>query len=122
MRLVSVLSCVALLVASCGCKAQEPMAAEPTVSETPVEPEPIEVLGPAGAGSVPLPTVESETLPPAAPRTTYTVKRGDTLWSIAQRLYGDGHLWKAIYEANRDRVASPSAMKVGTELRIPPRP
>jgi len=81
MRLVSVLSCVALLVASCGCKAQEPVAFEPTVPETPVGPEPIEVIGAAGAESAPLPTVEPEPPPPAAPRTTYTVKRGDTLWT-----------------------------------------
>jgi len=122
MRLLSVLSCVALLLASGGCKAQEPVVAEPTVSETPAEPQPIEVTGPAGAESAPVPTVEPVPPPPAAPRTTYTVKRGDTLWNIAQRFYGDGHLWKAIYEANRDRIASVSTVRIGTELRIPPRP
>lgn len=31
---------------------------------------------------------------------TYTVKKNDNLWRIAQRFYGDGRLWERIYEAN----------------------
>jgi nucleoid-associated protein YgaU len=30
----------------------------------------------------------------------YTVKRGDTLWGIAQNLCGDGQYWKKIYYDN----------------------
>jgi len=41
---------------------------------------------------------------PAA--TLYTVKRGDTLWSIAERHYGAGRRYKRIYAANRRRVRS----------------
>jgi 5'-nucleotidase len=36
---------------------------------------------------------------PASGR-TYTVKKGDTLWGIAQRTYGDGKQFKKIAAAN----------------------
>ena len=36
----------------------------------------------------------------------YVVKRGDTLWSIAERHYGAGRRYKRIYAANRRRVRS----------------
>lgn len=36
---------------------------------------------------------------PASGR-TYTVKKGDTLWGIAQRTYGDGKQYKKIISAN----------------------
>lgn len=37
-----------------------------------------------------------------APKTSkiYTVVKGDCLWSIAKKFYGDGSKWKKIYEAN----------------------
>lgn len=31
---------------------------------------------------------------------TYTVERGDTLWEIAVKFYGDGARWHTIYDAN----------------------
>ena len=50
---------------------------------------------------------------------THTVERGNTLWSLAVRYYGDGFEWSRIYEANRDRVGSPEQLVPGTVLRIP---
>ena len=32
---------------------------------------------------------------------TYTVKKGDTLWAIAKKFYGNGSKWKTIYNANK---------------------
>ncbi len=49
----------------------------------------------------------------------YTVKKGDTLWSIAKKYYGDGTKWRKILEANTKKVKSPKALKAGTELNIP---
>jgi len=66
-----------------------------------------------------------EAAPPApAPSedSTYVVKKGDTLYSIARRHYGDGRLWRVIHQANQDRVPDPNSVPVGTELVLPPRP
>lgn len=67
----------------------------------------------------PLPAVAPE--PPVSPASgrTYTVVPGDTLWGIATKAYGDGTKWKVIYDANSEKVASPSALRVGTVLAIP---
>lgn len=34
----------------------------------------------------------------------YTVKSGDCLWLIAKDKYGDGSLWKKIYDANKSAI------------------
>ena len=52
----------------------------------------------------------------------YTVKAGDSLSKIAQREYGDGSKWKAIYEANRGTIKDPDLIHPGQELTIPPAP
>ena len=50
---------------------------------------------------------------------SYTVVSGDTLYRIAEKEYGKGGDWKKIYDANRDKLSSPQALKVGTTLVIP---
>lgn len=46
----------------------------------------------------------TDTNRPAKQSDTYTVKSGDTLWSIAQKFYGSGSKWKAIYLANKSII------------------
>lgn len=48
--------------------------------------------------------------------TKYTVKKGDTLWSIAKKFLGDGNKYKDIQKANglKDTV-----IHAGTVLKIP---
>lgn len=43
---------------------------------------------------------------PTQETTTYTIKSGDTLWSIAERFLGGGSKWKTIYNANKDIIES----------------
>ena len=52
--------------------------------------------------------------------TSYVTQTGDTLWSIAQRFYGDGNRWNAIYEANRGTIGgNPDHIQDGWTLTIP---
>jgi nucleoid-associated protein YgaU len=52
---------------------------------------------------------------------TYTVKAGDTLYSLAKRFYGDGKLKTKILEANKDKIKDENVIKTGTVLKIPPK-
>ena len=49
----------------------------------------------------------------------YMIQSGDTLWSIAQREYGDGRQWKRLYEFNQDVIENPNRPKKGTRIQIP---
>ena len=51
--------------------------------------------------------------------TTYTVQKGDTLWNIAKKTYGDGSKYTKIYEANKDKITNPNLIYVGQVLTIP---
>ena len=50
---------------------------------------------------------------------TYTVKSGDTLWAIAQEMYGSGGKYMKIFEANTSKLDSPDKIFPGQELVIP---
>jgi LysM repeat protein len=53
---------------------------------------------------------------------SWTVRPGDTLYSIAVAVYGDGYDWPAIWHANRDVISSPGLIYVGQRLAIPGSP
>ena len=52
---------------------------------------------------------------------SYTVKAGDTLSMIAEKVYGDAAKYEVIFEANKDILKSANDIKVGQELKIPPK-
>jgi nucleoid-associated protein YgaU len=49
----------------------------------------------------------------------HEVKKGDTLWKIAEKYYGDGSLYTTIFEANKDILKNPDVIKIGQKLHIP---
>ena len=57
---------------------------------------------------------------PQAAGTRYTVERGDDLWSLAERFYGEGRDWRKIAAANPDLLTGgPDRLEPGWRLLIP---
>ncbi|MDY7107031.1 MAG: LysM peptidoglycan-binding domain-containing protein [Planctomycetota bacterium] len=56
---------------------------------------------------------------PAREPRTYTVREGDSLSEIAQRLLGSSRFYQAIFESNRDVLRSPDDIRAGMVLKIP---
>lgn len=116
-----------------GCESQQQAQMDPVPLPPPpdqpgmvaAEPEPV-VFEPApGQAPAPQPGMQAgmrDHQPEPAPRPagggqTYTVQRGDTLWSIAQRHYGNGQRWQDIVAANPGLV--PEKMRVGQQIILP---
>ncbi|MDD4785495.1 MAG: LysM peptidoglycan-binding domain-containing protein, partial [Candidatus Shapirobacteria bacterium] len=49
----------------------------------------------------------------------YKVVKGDNLWEIAVRAYGDGYKWVNIYQENKVKFNSPDLLEIGMVLIIP---
>lgn len=65
-------------------------------------------------------TVTTNNTAVAKPRgQNYTVKRGDCLWNIAKRFYGNGAKYTTIYNANRSKIRNPNLIYPGQVLWIP---
>ena len=76
----------------------------------------------AAPAPAPAPAAAPAPAPAAAPASTasggsYTVKRGDTLAKIA-RAQGVHGGWRALWAANRDKVANPNRIWVGQRLHL----
>jgi LysM repeat protein len=49
----------------------------------------------------------------------YVVKRGNTLWRIARRFYGNGLRYTEIYRANRSQIRNPNLIYPGQHFAVP---
>ena len=65
------------------------------------------------------PSTRATKAPEASSGKTYTVVRGDCLWNIAKRFYGNGAQYTKIYNANRDKIKNPNLIYPGQVLTIP---
>ena len=59
--------------------------------------------------------------PPVEAETIHEVIAGDTLSGLAKTYYGNASLYMKIFEANRDILEDPNLIKIGQQLRIPPK-
>lgn len=63
---------------------------------------------------------KNEERPSAPAAQTYTVVKGDCLWKIAQKFYGNGSQYTKIYEANKGTIGgNPNLIYPGQVLTIP---
>ena len=125
MRLLTWTLVMVLAVGVVGCaqkKEEELPAIDPAELEAvapPPEPRPAVIGTPAVEVETPVPP--STTARPIGGGTTYTMQKGDTLYSLARRFYGDGKLWTKIADANKDKMRDVTSIPVGTVLTIPPK-
>lgn len=49
---------------------------------------------------------------------TYTVVKGDSLWLIAKKVYGNGNRWKEIQNKNKDKIKNANLIYPGQVLLI----
>ena len=110
-----------------------PVQAVPVAPPAPVPtPAPVAVVTtpPAPVVAVPAPapaqqptrTVKKKRASPSAETATgpsYEVQSGDTLKSIAQKLYGNSELWYDLYYLNRDRLGPMGHLFAGQILVLP---
>ena len=55
----------------------------------------------------------------SAGKDTYEVQQDDTLWIIADKLYGDGTRWEELYDLNKNVIANPRLIYAGQTLQLP---
>lgn len=66
------------------------------------------------------PQREATTSPAPATAQTYTVVKGDCLWNIAKKFYGNGSKYSIIYNANKSVIGgNPNLIYPGQVLTIP---
>lgn len=106
-----------------------PRAVETRLVESTASPTlpPSEVRPIGGNATRPLADPGLATSPPSRPAATasndriHRVAEGESLSRIAERIYGDRELWKALAAYNTDRLPNPNVLKTGLVLRIPPK-
>lgn len=123
------IACPLVAVILVGCKSDTESLSQVPPPAYAAEPEPLPPVsiqegappaaGGSDAGLYPSPgAYEPEPLAPATPIVrTYTIQKGDTLWSIATREYGNGQKWKDISAANPS--IDPKRLAVGQQITLP---
>lgn len=53
------------------------------------------------------------------PGTDYKVAKGDSLWKIAVKAYGDGYQWAKIWQQNKVNLPNANGLEIGMVLNIP---
>lgn len=56
---------------------------------------------------------------PAKEPRFHTVEKGDTLWAVSEKAYGNGSKYEIIFEANKPMLSHPDKIYPGQVLRIP---
>lgn len=127
MRILLAMVLVLAMIPMAGCTKQktDDIATLPPLSEFDTGP----VYGTSETGTAvdvaPQPIVDTTSVEPVQPVApppppalkVHVVARGDTIWSIALRYYGDGQRWRDIAAANGN--VDPKKLAIGQRLILP---
>lgn len=124
MKKLTLIALVAAMGAGVGCKGNQkgdvsqvppPAPMEQEAAPTTFEPVQVQATEPVPAYTEPVPMEPA----PAAPAAggTYTVEKGDTIYSIARKVYGSNTRAKDIIAANPG--IDPNKIKAGQTLTLP---
>lgn len=83
-----------------------------------------QATAPVAPQSAPAPAVAGapktiEQAPLTESRNTVIIRRGDTLWQISRRVYGQGVRYTTIYLANEEQIANPDLIEPGQTFNVP---
>jgi len=100
-----------LALVATGCAPAQPATTQPVVQTASVRPHRRTALQ--------APSSEDGFDITLVPGRIHVVQPNDTLWSLAQRYYGNGKHWRKILVANRNRLTNSTDLPVGMKLIIP---
>ncbi|MEM9330950.1 MAG: LysM peptidoglycan-binding domain-containing protein [Pseudomonadota bacterium] len=98
-------------------------ATQPATSQA-VQPEPqvaqeVEAVEEAGSADVETAAASEPEKKEIRTGSAVIIRRGDNLWRIARRNYGDGIRYTTIFEANRDQIRDPDLIYPGQVFKVP---
>lgn len=91
---------------------QQPAATAPVLAPAPEKPAEI-----AAAPAAPAPEATAPKLQPV--NGAVIIRRGDSLWRISRRVYGQGLRFSTIYLANQDQIRDPDRIWPGQVFKVP---
>lgn len=113
-------------------KPAAPKPETPKIVKTvePPKPEPVEVASIEAKVDVPAPmpapeakvetaATTSEAVPEIVTGSSVIIRKGDSLWRVSRRKYGQGIRYTTIFEANREQIQNPHLIFPGQILDIP---
>ena len=99
-----------------------PLSVEDSPISLAPEPAPESSVQPPSQSTVaaqPVRALPTKPTSPSAGMRRHVVVKGDTLFSLAQKYYGNRSRWRDIYAANRDLLPDENSLRLGMEIRLP---